>query len=385
MTAPRREPVRPRRPVPPIPAPAPKGAKRGRSSVKPRHIVDFVLNLRAQLKVGIGVADALEEVAAQVEPDTARLADALRDAAWRVRQGASMADALEPHRETVDGPVVEFIRAGERQGTLVDRELPALKRMYRQKAALQSRFMTLLILPALVVVLSVVVTLILGMVLIPQLEPVFGSRESLPFATRLVLLVSDATRSFPAHLVFWSVLLASAVGFGMASRKPAFRERVDRFLLWLPKWRDIERREALASAFASLAASIGVGLPLIESIETAARVCSNRVIGRAIGRAAPIVEQGGTIAEAFDGQPDVFPPNARSFVRTGEKTGQLESMLGELADLYLEQAEELRKRFEQYLYYGMILLVGAYVALVVIALYLPMFKLVEAFTPHKGA
>jgi type IV pilus assembly protein PilC len=168
------------------------------------------------------------------------------------------------------------------------------------------------------------------------------------------------------------------VAFRKWKRSDKGREQWDRFKLVVPmKIGDIVQKVALARFSRTFSALIGAGVPMLEAIEITGRTSGNRVIENAMSEIHTSVKGGGTIADPMGHSPEAFPAMVIQMVSVGEETGALETMLTKVADFYEDQVAAAIKALTSILEPVMIVLVGSIVGFIVIAMYLPMFKVYD--------
>jgi len=222
-----------------------------------------------------------------------------------------------------------------------------------------------------------IVLLALVTFLVPVFEEVFKDfGGELPAITKFTVFLS--------HLVVgrWYVLIAVAVGTVYAFRKWKGSERGkvqwDTFRLKIPmKIGTIVQKVALARFSRTFSSLVAAGVPMLEAIEITGRTSGNKVIEHAMLKVEQSVMEGGTIAAPMREVPEAFPSMVVQMITVGEETGALEGMLSKVADFYEEQVDAAVKALTSILEPIMIILVGAIVGFIVIAMYLPMFKVYD--------
>jgi type IV pilus assembly protein PilC len=175
------------------------------------------------------------------------------------------------------------------------------------------------------------------------------------------------------------VVSAAVYGFRKWKATERGREQWDRFKLKLPmKIGDIVQKVALARFSRTFSALISAGVPMLEAIEVTGRTSGNRVIEKAMDEIRNSVKSGGTIAAPMAAVPVAFPGMVTQMVGVGEETGALETMLSKVADFYEDEVAAAVKALTSILEPVMIIIVGGIVGFIVIAMYMPMFKIYDA-------
>jgi type IV pilus assembly protein PilC len=214
--------------------------------------------------------------------------------------------------------------------------------------------------------------------LVPVFEKVFKDfGGELPAITKFTVGLS--------HLFtqrWWlviGVVAASVYGFKKWKRSDRGREQWDRFKLRVPmKIGDIVQKVALARFSRTFSALISAGVPMLEAIEITGKTSGNKVIENAMNQMRESVKSGGTIAAPMGAVPEAFPGMVVQMVSVGEETGALETMLSKVADFYEDQVAASIKALTSILEPVMIVFVGGIVGFVVIAMYMPMFKVYDS-------
>jgi type IV pilus assembly protein PilC len=304
----------------------------------------------------------------------------LREAYVAVRRdveaGLLFSDALERHPKVFSPLYVSMVRAGETGGVL-EQSLLRTADQLEKDASLRRQIRAAMIYPTLVITFAVGVMLALVAFLIPVFENVFKQfHGNLPALTKVMVGFS--------HLVTrqWYILIAGVVlivgGVIAVKRSKWGRPRWDAFKLRVPmKIGDVVQKVAIARwsrTFSSLSAA---GVPIIQAIEITGRTAGNAVVERAMADVITSVKAGGTIAEPLRRSP-VFPTMVSQMIGVGEETGALDEMLTKVADFYEDEVATAVKALTSIMEPAMIILVGGIVGVIVISMYLPLFKVYDS-------
>jgi len=329
-----------------------------------------------QLATLIGAAvplvESLGALADQVE--NARLKAAIGGVRDRVNEGSSLADAL-----AAAGPFsdlyVNLVRAGEASGAL-DVVLGRLADYLENQVRTRNKVLGIVLYPVIVMFVALAVIAALVTFVLPQLSALLeGLGTELPWMTRWIINGSEFLTAY------WWLLLAIAVAGFITFRSIARTERgryaIDGFKLRAPFFGKLNRTVAIARWARTLATLLAGGIPIVRALETAGRVADNVVISEAIDRAKESITGGATIAAPLRASGE-FPPLVTHMVAVGERSGELEAMLGKVADTYDEQVETAVARATAVLQPVLILLLVAMVAFIIMAVLLPLMDITRA-------
>jgi type IV pilus assembly protein PilC len=294
-----------------------------------------------------------------------------------VEAGISLSDALRRHPKVFNELYVSMVAAGE-SGGILEETLERVADQLEKDDSLRRQVRSAMIYPMLIGGFSLVVLVALVVFLVPVFEKVFKDfGGKLPAITQFTVGLS--------HLVihqWWLVIIvvsAAVYGFRKWKATERGREQWDRFKLKLPmKIGDIVQKVALARFSRTFSALISAGVPMLEAIEVTGRTSGNRVIEKAMDEIRNSVKSGGTIAAPMAAVPVAFPGMVTQMVGVGEETGALETMLSKVADFYEDEVAAAVKALTSILEPVMIVLVGGIVGFIVVAMYMPMFKVYDS-------
>ncbi len=319
---------------------------------------------------GLPLMEALDALVAQIgHPQLKRVFADLRE---RLREGASMAQAVGSHPRVFSPVYVHLVRAGEASGTL-DRMLTGLALFLEQQARLRSRILTASTYPLFMLAVSVLVLSFLIAFVIPQILTVFrDTHQVLPLPTRILLAISEGVR------YGWWIAAGAAVGAGIWVRRTLRTERgrmrFDRWRLGLPVFGRLFRLVALSRFASTLGTLLAGGVDVIQALEIAGRAVNNAVLEEAIEEARREIQEGHSIAEPLR-RSGVFPPLLTQMVAVGERSGRLEEMLAKAAEAYDQEVETMVGSLTALLGPVMILGMGLVVLFIVLAVLLPIFEM----------
>jgi type IV pilus assembly protein PilC len=292
-----------------------------------------------------------------------------------VEAGVSFSDALERHPKVFNQLYVAMVRAGEMGGVLED----ALKRVADQLEAddsLRRKVKGAMIYPAVIITFAMIVMIALITFLVPVFEGIFKDfGGQLPKITQITVTASHLVRNQ------WYILIAVGVGSVIGFRKWKASEwgrpQWDAFRLRIPfKIGTVVQKIAIARWSRTFSALISSGVPILLAIEITGQTAGNTMVERAMSAVTDSVKSGGTIAAPLREAP-VFPTMVAHMIGVGEETGALDTMLGKVADFYEDEVDTAVKGLTSLLEPLMIILVGGIVGFIVIAMYMPMFKVYD--------
>lgn len=330
----------------------------------------FNQELATLLKAGMPLVQSLDMLRRQAASPVFRaVLDAVHE---KVRAGTALSDAFIEHGELFPSVYTASIVAGERSGNL-DAVLRRYVAYEKVVDGVKRRTISALIYPAILVVLSVALVLIIVLRVVPAFSDFYASfGAELPLSTRVIMGVSDLVLSrFPLIL---AGLVAGGIALAAWLRQPGQRLRLDRGLLRLPFVGGSLRKFSTAQLARTLGTLLGGGIPLVNALDVAARSIGNRHMARELGLVTQRVREGESLAGALTVRA-LLPDVAVKMIEVGESTGALQDMLGSLADFYDEEIETEVGRFVTLIEPAILVVMGIVIAGLVLALYMPLFRL----------
>ena len=336
-------------------------------------VVSFIRELSTLLGVGIPLVEAIDTIHAQHRGRFAAALLTLRD---RIAAGASLADAMREQPDVFDELAASIAEVGENAGTL-DTALERVAEFKERSAAFKNRLATVLMYPAIVLVMALGVSVLLMTLVVPNLlNAIVEAGRPLPLPTRVVKFASD----WLVHR-WWVLLLAvSAVVIAarLVLRTPRGRLAWHRLVLRVPVAGDLARKQAIVRLCVVLSTLLRSGLVFVRSVQIARRTTTNLVLAGALDRCEAAVGAGRDIAEAL-AETGAFPPVVVRVFSVGQQSGRLEEMLDRLAADYDRQvtaaAQRLTAVLEPLLILGLVVLVG----FIALATLLPMLEAANVF------
>jgi type IV pilus assembly protein PilC len=342
----------------------------GRGRVSRREFVVFNQELATLLKAGMPLVQSLDILRQRVANATFK--SVLDDVYDRVKAGTALSDAFGAHGSLFPPVYAASLMAGERSGNLdaVIRRYVAYEKII---GTVRKRTLSALIYPGVLVTMMVVLVSLIVFKVVPAFSSFYANFEKeLPLSTRIIVAVSDFAINNVLVLLGGIALAVAAV---MAwARRPEQRARLDHWVLGLPWVGSTLRKFATAQLARTLATLLSGGIPLVNALEISARSISNRFLARELEDVRVRVQEGHSFAGALLAR-GVFPDVAIKMVEVGEQTGALQDMLNSLAEFYDEDVETEVSRFITLVEPILLIVMGVVIALVVLALYMPIFEM----------
>ena len=347
--------------------------KKASGTVKMRDIVIFTRQFSTMINAGLPLVQALDILAKQTENKV--LADVTRAVVFDVESGNTVADALAKHPAVFSNLYVSMVAAGE-AGGILDTILMRLSTFMEKNDALVRKVKGAMIYPGVIMSVAFIAIVVLLVFVIPVFESMFGSVGlELPLPTRVVIGMSKFLKSF-----WWAIgggIAGAVVLFRRYYATPAGKLAIDRFALNVPILGDVLRKSAVSRFTRTLGTLISSGVSILDGLEITAKTAGNRVIQDAIMGSRASIAGGDTIAAPLQ-KSKVFPPMVISMIAVGEQTGGLDEMMSKIADFYDEEVDAAVGGLLSLMEPVMIVFLGVVVGGMVVAMYLPIFDMINA-------
>lgn len=336
--------------------------------VKGSDLMHLSRQLAAFLRAGIPILDGLDLLAREASNSTLR--KALTDMAEGVRQGEPLAEAFDRHPKVFPTAYRSMVRSAELSGSL-DTVLDRLTIYVEREVAAKNQIRSAMTYPAVIVVLSVAVSLLLVTFVLPKFRVFFASfNQELPLPTRMLLGLSDLVRDY-----WWAGLLGLvvlAVATTQYLRTESGKLRRDQVLLRVPVIGDALKYSIVERFARVLASMLRAGVPLGEAMEVAAAATGNRPAAIALLKARESMLHGDGIAGPL-ASTGVFPAPARQMLRVGEDTGSLDEQLETVAGFYEKELDYKVKQITTLMEPAVLIVMGVIVGFVALALVSAMY------------
>jgi type IV pilus assembly protein PilC len=350
----------------------PKDIKFGsrKKGVGVKDLCVFTRQFATMVNAGLPLVQCLEVLARQ-QPKP-HFKQTIQQVMLEVEGGATMSEALGKHRHIFGDLYVNMIAAGE-TGGIIDVILQRLAVFLEKNDALQRKVKGALTYPAIVLFVATGACIFMLLGVIPVFAKMFADfGGELPAPTRVVMTLSNFLQAN------WYLLAAGIVAFVFAFKRFRATARgellTDRLALKVPIIGNVLRKGAVSRFTRTLGTLTGSGVPILQGLEITARTAGNKVLQMAIEKTAHSISQGDTIAEPLK-QSGVFPPMVVQMIGIGEQTGALDEMLSKVADFYDDEVDAAVEALTAAIEPLMIVVMGTMVGGMLVAMYLPMFKM----------
>jgi type IV pilus assembly protein PilC len=340
-------------------------------AVKPKSLQIFSRQFATMIEAGLNVVGALAILEEQT--DDAYLAEVIAHVRGDVESGALLSEALKRHPKVFNRLFIAMVEAGEAAGIL-DIVLDRIALQIEKETRIKRRVKGAMIYPTMVMIFASLVLTGMLMFLVPIFVKIFQQLGGqLPTLTQYVMHASNMLRQF------WFIIIPGVIGSIFGFRKwiktEAGRPIWDRFKLWIPmKIGDTVLKVTMARFSRTLSTLVASGVDIIKALEITGQTAGNAVVEEALAGVRVKVQEGVPIAQPLLDNP-VFPPMVSQMVRIGEETGELEKMLGKIADFYEDEVDAAIQSLTSIIEPLMMIGVGVMVGIIIISMYLPMFKM----------
>ncbi len=344
----------------------------GGGSVSIKELAIFTRQFATMIGAGLPLVQCLEILSKQTENVTLR--SVITVVMHDVESGATLAESLSKHRKVFDDLFVNMVQAGEAGGVL-DEILMRLATYIEKANALIRKVKGALTYPAVVLTVAMGATIFMLMFIIPTFAKLFTDfGGELPLPTKIVMYLSNFLRAY------WWALAMAAMGAATLLKRYYATESghlvIDRLMLKMPILGDVILKGGVARFTRTLGTLIASGVPILTGLEITARTAGNKVLQLAIEATRTSIREGETIAAPLKAS-GVFPPMVVQMIAVGEQTGALDQMLNKIAVFYEEEVDAAVETLTAVIEPVMIVVMGTIVGGMLVAMYLPMFKLIN--------
>ena len=337
-----------------------------------KDIVVFTRQFATMIDAGLPLVQCLEILASQQENKVFK--KALTEIRQSVEGGLTFAAALKQHPKVFTSLYANMVEAGE-AGGILDTILNRLAQYMEKAMSLKKKVKSAMIYPSTIVSVAMVVVIFLLIYVIPTFKSMFeGFGATLPLPTQIVLEMSRIVRQ--NFLVGIGAIVGGIVALKWWYGTPGGKWTIDSLLLKAPVFGILIRKVSVAKFTRTLGTLISSGVAILDGLEITARTAGNKVVEAAIMKTRASISEGKTIAEPLKDS-GVFPPMVVQMIAVGEQTGALDDMLGKIADFYDEEVDTAVGNLTSLLEPMLMVFLGVIIGGVVIAMYLPIFKLVS--------
>ncbi len=337
-----------------------------------RDIVIFTRQFSTMVDAGLPLVQCLEILGKQ--SDNPSFGEIITKIKTDIESGSNLSDAMRKHPKVFNSLYANLVEAGE-AGGILDTILSRLANYIEKALALKKKVKTAMVYPGAIITVAVTVVAFLMVFVIPTFATMFsGGGAELPGPTALVMNISDFFRNQ------WYFVIGGPILFFILFKKVYATERgkieIDRFALKLPVFGMLIRKVSTAKFSRTLGTLISSGVPLIEGMDICARTAGNKIVEIAILNSIEAIKEGETIAAPL-ARENVFPAMVIQMIDVGESAGALDSMLSKIADFYDEEVDTAVDGLTALLEPMLMVFLGIVVGFIVVAMYLPIFKMGE--------
>ena len=345
--------------------------------VKLLEVAEVTRQLATLVRSGIQVTEAIGAISEQLENPLFK--KVLSEVKRNVSEGSTLANAMKKHPKVFSELFVNMVASGESSGTL-DVVFERLADVTEASVRLRSKLTSALVYPIIMLIMSGGIVLMMMIFVIPKItELLLNMGKKLPAPTEFLIGVSDIVR------VYWWLLLILFGGgiylFNRWRKTEKGRQKWDRWSLGFPIFGKLSRELGVARFSRTLATLLAAGVPILSALQIVQNVIGNVILGKVVEDARNAVKEGQPIADALK-KSKQFPPMVVHMIGVGEKSGQLEQMLTNVANSYEMQAEQKVTRLTAVLEPVMIVMMGLVIGFMVVAIVLPMMDMSQLNKRH---
>lgn len=342
------------------------------ANIGTKDLAIFTRQFATMINAGLPLVQCLDILSRQLDKEIFR--DVTKRVMGDIEAGSTLSDAFRKHPKAFDELYVNMVSAGE-AGGILDTILMRLAEYIEKIETLKRKVKSALMYPAVVMLVAIGATLFMLMFIIPTFARMFSDfGAALPLPTQIVLGASNLIRGW------WWAMAAGAIGGVLGFRRyyatDNGQHRVDAGMLKLPVLGDVLRKGSVARFTRTLGTLVSSGVPILDGLEITAKTAGNVIVQDAVMQARTSIREGDTISNPLR-QSGVFPPMVVQMITVGEETGALDEMLTKIADFYDEEVDSAVDALTSIIEPVMIVFMGAIVGGMVVAMYLPIFQMVN--------
>ena len=338
-----------------------------------KDLVVFTRQFATMIDAGLPLVQCLDILGRQQDNKTFK--KILVEVKESVESGSTFAEALKKHPKAFDELYVNLVAAGE-VGGILDTILNRLAAYIEKALKLKKKVKSAMTYPTTIIGIAVVVIAVILIFVIPSFEKMFADFGStLPAPTQIVIDLSNFIQRY--ILVIIAAIVIFIAGFKRFYRTPKGRELIDDVALKLPIMGILIRKVAVAKFTRTLGTMMSSGVPILDGLDIVAKTAGNKTVEKAIYRVRQSISEGKTIAEPLE-KSGVFPPMVCQMIAVGEQSGSIDTMLNKIADFYDDEVDDAVGNLTAMMEPLLMLFLGTTVGGLVIAMYLPIFKLAGA-------
>ena len=341
--------------------------------VKPKELQVFTRQFAVLVGAGVPIVQSIE---AMIGPGRSPMLNAtLKNILQEVERGKRLFEAMKNHPAAFDRMYVNLVQAGE-EGGVLDEVLNRLAIYIEKSVKLKGKIVGALWYPAAIIVVAFIVIAAILVFVIPSFKDLFAeSGKELPWLTQFVITLSEGFQEY------WYLILGFCfmvpISIKAYYNTPEGRKNIDSLLIEVPVFGPLIQKGAVARFSRTLSTLLAAGVRIIDSLEISASTAGNYVIEHALLKAKDSISRGRTITEPIQNE-KFIPDMVGQMIGVGEQTGNLDQMLGKIADFYEDEVENAAETMTSLIEPLLMVVLGGIIAVLVIAMYLPIFGLADA-------
>ncbi|MBU5677592.1 type II secretion system F family protein [Alkaliphilus sp. MSJ-5] len=342
-------------------------------SVKIKDLAIFCRQFYTMLNAGIPIINCLEVL--KVQTENKKLKNTLDDVYDDIQKGAAFSTSLKNHKKVFPDLLVNMIEAGELSGNL-DSILERMSFHYEKENKIANKIKAAMVYPLMLSTVSILVVIFLLVFVMPTFLSMF-EKTTLPVPTRALLFVSYSLTSY--WYVYTIGLILFILGFSQLYESERGKLFFDRLKFKIPVVKGATQKVVTSRFTRTLSTLLASGIPLIQALESTAKVSGNRVVELGMREVIDEISMGVTLTNSIK-KIGVFPPMVISMIQIGEDSGQLDDILDKTANFYDEETESALQKMTTMIEPLMIIIMAIIIGLIVIAMILPMFDMINTIS-----
>ena len=340
--------------------------------VKLKELAVFSRQFATMVNSGLPILRSLAILAEQTE--SKELAKVIGEVRVDVEQGSSLSQAIVRHPKAFNDLYIAMVKAGEAGGVL-DMVLLRVAEQIEKEVSLRHRIKSAMTYPVVVVIMVTLIMMAMLLFVVPQFQAIYSQLGGvLPFPTRILLGISNGVRKY------WFIVLGAGIGGVIALKRykktENGRAKIDAIMLKIPVFGGLFHKTALSRFASTLGMLMKAGVPILQALDIVTETVNNRVISRAVVDVQSSVREGESIARPLGKHP-VFPPMVVQMLAVGEETGAVDAMLEKVSEFYDDEVTATVDALTSLIEPLLIAFIGGAVGAAVIALYMPMFNIIN--------
>ncbi len=341
--------------------------------VKEKDIILFARQFSTMIDAGLPIIQCLEILHTQQNNKTFKRM--IKEIKEKVESGATLAEALKQFPKHFDDLFVNMIAAGE-AGGILDAILRRLAAYMEKAAKLKSQVKGAMTYPIVTLIIAIIVLAVILVFVIPVFEEMFADfGGELPLPTQIVVTASEIAKSKIVYIIIGLIIFSIAFKKAYATEKG--QDMVDDLVLKIPVFGELLRKVAVAKFTRTMGTMLASGVAILEALDIVAKTAGNRTIEKAVYDVRSGIAEGRTMADPLQ-ESGVFPAMVCQMIGVGESTGALDAMLEKIADFYDEEVDQAVENMTALIEPFMLVFLGATIGGLVVAMYLPIFKMAGA-------